>query len=92
MEMALFEQGPQDLGRVCSQTLESLSQPLRDVGASPLWGLITLSQLSLGQGLKPALAVAAEARGGMPPLYRAYSNALLACKTHAGSSWQAGNL
>lgn len=44
----------------------------------PTWLLVTLCQLNLGQGLKPALAVAAEAGGGTSPLHQAYSDALLA--------------
>ena len=57
--------------------------------------LITLSQLNLGQGLKPALGVAAEAGGGMSPLHQACGDALLArsvcahTTAHAGSLWAA---
>lgn len=67
-------------------------------GHHPPWLLITLNQRNLGQGLKAALAGAAEAGGGTSPLHPMYSDALLAnsvcvhSKTHPGSRCQAANL
>lgn len=46
------------------------------MGTSPRWLLVTLSQLNLGQGLKPALDAAAEAGEGTSPLCQVYSDAL----------------